>query len=308
MYEKIAGCRRSGYDERRIMGSGMTIFHPYRFFSRLACGGALAGAFLAGVWPAAAADAGPVTAAGWKLEVVHENLSGVDNLALHPDGTLYATRELNRGRGQVVRLRNGRVDTLIGGLNSPDGLRLRGDVLYITEETADGRVLEYDLKTGRQREIARLHNPEGIGFLPDGELVVTEDTVNGRIMRLNAHGVVDVVTGGLSRPEGIVVTPDGTLIFCESITGRVVAWRDGEMNVLMHDLDEPDQIALGADGEIWVTEDTRSGRLLRYQDGLAEITVSGLSEPQGVVPLGPREVLVAEQGRGRILRVTGVKP
>jgi sugar lactone lactonase YvrE len=290
------------------MGSGMTIFHPYRFFNRLARGGALAGAFLAGAWTVAAADAGPVAAAGWKLAVVQANLSGVDNLALHPDGTLYATRELSRGRGQVVRLRNGRVDTLIGGLNSPDGLRLRGDILYVTEETVDGRVLEYGLKTRQQREIARLHSPEGIGFLPDGEMVVTEDTMNGRIMRLNANGVVDILTGGLSRPEGIAVKPDGTLLFCETVTGRVIAWRDGEMDVLMHDLDEPDQIALGADGEIWVTEDTRAGRLIRYQDGLAEIAVSDLSGPQGIVPLGPREVLVAEQGRGRILRVTGVKP
>lgn len=286
----------------------MTVFHPYRVFGRLARGAALAGLFLAGTEIVGAADPEPVAGANWKLEVVQTNLPAVDNLALHPDGTLYATQELSRGRGQVVRIRRGRVDTLIRGLNSPDGLRLRGDVLYITEETVDGRVLEYDLKTRKQRDIARLHNPEGIGFLPDGELVVTEDTMNGRIMRLNAHGVVEVVTGGLSRPEGIVVRPDGTLVFCETVTGRVIAWRDGEMDVLMHDLDEPDQIALGADGEIWVTEDTRAGRLIRYENDLAEIVVSGLASPQGIVSVGPREVLLAEQGRGRILRITGVKP
>lgn len=286
----------------------MTVFHPYRVFGRLARAAALAGLFLAGTEIVGAADPEPVAGANWKLEVVQTNLPAVDNLALHPDGTLYATQELSRGRGQVVRIRRGRVDTLIRGLNSPDGLRLRGDVLYITEETVDGRVLEYDLKTRKQRDIARLHNPEGIGFLPDGELVVTEDTMNGRIMRLNAHGVVEVVTGGLSRPEGIVVRPDGTLVFCETVTGRVIAWRDGEMDVLMHDLDEPDQIALGADGEIWVTEDTRAGRLIRYENDLAEIVVSGLASPQGIVSVGPREVLLAEQGRGRILRITGVKP
>jgi sugar lactone lactonase YvrE len=251
----------------------------------------------------------PVVAAkGWRFQVLHAHLSGVDNLVQATDGTLYASRELAQGQGLVVRIRDGRVETLISNLNRPDGLHLQGRWLYVTEEVADGRVLEYDLCSGKQRELTTLHNPEGIVMLPDGDLAVNEDSINGRLVRVLRNGVVEVITSGLNRPEGLAVTDDGTLIIAETGTGRVLAWRHGEMSVLVEDLEEPDQVEVGPDGAIWITEDMQPGRLLRYQDWTLEVILTGLWAPQGMTITGPNSLLLAEQGRGRILQVTGVAP
>jgi sugar lactone lactonase YvrE len=309
--EKIAVCGGSGYDGHTKMvatvpGSPQKrprsplVRHYLGFLgSLLICGSAHAGG--------PAKQTPVVPGPGWRFEVIQPKLPGVDSLAVGVDGSIYATRERGAGRGQVVRIRKGRAEPLLNGLNFPDGLRLHGNLMYVTEETADGRVLEFDLVTRRRREIARLYYPEGIAILPGGDLAVAEDNVNGRIVHLNAHGVVDVVTTGLNRPEGLVAGADGTLFFCETATGRVIAWRDGDMKVLLDDLEDPDQIALGPDGALWITEDARPGRLLRYQDGKAEVILSGLWAPQGIAPTGPRSALIAEKGRGRILLVNGAK-
>ncbi len=169
----------------------------------------------------------------------------------------------------------------------------------------DGRVLEINLRNGRHREIATLHNPVGIAMLPGGDLAVAEDSVNGRILRLRKDGTTEVITAGLNRPQGLAVGRDGTLYACEAATGRVIEFRDGDMNVLVEDLDEPDQIQLAEDGALWITEDARPGRLLRYEDGNVAAVLSDMRTPQGMAVTGPTTLLVAEQGRGRILLVTG---
>lgn len=255
---------------------------------------------------AADAAATPVSAAkGWRFRVRHENLPAVDNIAVAHDGSLYATRELARGDGELVHLTERGASVLLGGLNRPDGLFLQGRRwLYVTEEVTEGRVIEFDLKTGKQREVVRLNNPEGIVALANGELLVTEDRVNGRIVRVLRNGVVEVVTSGLNRPEGLALMRDGTLVFAETATGRVIAWREGEMTVLVEDLDEPDQVRIATDGALWITEDATPGRLLRYRNGSVETILSGLMAPQGIAFTARGDILVAEQRRGRILEVT----
>jgi len=270
-----------------------------------------------GVLPDVAADARagnnvatPVVAAkGWHFRVRHENLAAVDNIAVAHDGSLYVTRELANGEGEVVHVGAGGASVLLSGLNRPDGLSLQGRRwLYITEEVAEGRVIEYDLKTDKRREVVRLNNPEGIIALPNGELLVVEDRVNGRIVRVLRNGVVEVVTSGLNRPEGLTMMRDGTLVFAETATGRVIAWREGEMKVLVEDLDEPDQVRIAPDGALWITEDAEPGRLLRFHNGSVDTVLSGLMAPQGIAFTARGEILVAEQRRGRILVVTPPPP
>ena len=101
---------------------------------------------------------------------------------------------------------------------------------------------------------------------------------------------------------------DGTLVIAETATGRVISWRDGNMTVLAEDLDEPDQVRIGPDGAVWITEDAEPGRLLRFRNGSLETILSGLMAPQGIAFTAQGEILVAEQRRGRILVVTPPPP
>ena len=244
-----------------------------------------------------------VAEAGWKYRVVTKNLPGIDNLAMAPDGLLYATQELPNGAGKVIRLRRGEVTMVASGFNRPDGLLLRGKFLFITEEVSEGRVLEFDLASNKQRVLATLHNPEGIDMLPDGDLVVSEDSINGRLLRVRRDGAkaVEVILGGLNRPEGLVAKPDGAVVFAETATGRVLSYRSGEVNVVVDDLDEPDQVEIAPDGSLWITEDTHDGRLLRLKDDSLETVLSGLRSPQGMAFGSDGSVWLAERGRQRLL-------
>jgi len=247
----------------------------------------------------------PIAGTGWQYRVAARDLPDVDNPVVARDGSLYATQELPPGLAKVIQLRKGEVRTVLAGLDRADGLLLHGRFLYITEETASGRVLEFDLSSNKMRVLATLNHPEGIDMLPDGNLVVSEDTINGRLLRVhrNGHKAVEVIVGGLSRPEGLVVRSDGAVIFAETETGRVLSYKDGEVNVVVDDLDEPDQVEIAPDGALWITEDVSDGRLLRLKDGSLEVVLSGLRNPRGMAFGADGTVWLAEQGRQRILAI-----
>ena len=274
---------------------------------RFLCGLAAAVIAISAAGSESVTPAEVVAEAGWKYRVVTQNLPGIDNLVMAPDGSLYATQELPNGAGKVIRLRRGEVTMVASGFSRPDGLLLRGKFLFITEEIPEGRVLEFDLASKKQRVLATLHNPEGIDTLPDGDLVVSEDSINGRLLRVRRDGAkpVEVMLGGLNRPEGLVARPDGAVIFAETATGRVLSYKSGEVNVVVDDLDEPDQVEIAPDGSLWITEDTRDGRLLRLKDGALETVLSGLRSPQGMAFGSDGSVWLAERGRQRLLVIHG---
>jgi sugar lactone lactonase YvrE len=274
--------------------------HPYlRFF----CGVAAVILAVPAVASESAVTEQVVAESGWKYRVAAENLPGIDNLVMAPDGSLYATQELPNGAGKVIRLHRGEASVVASGFSRPDGLLLHGKFLFITEEIPDGRVLEFDLASKKQRVLTTLNKPEGIDMLSDGDLVVSEDSINGRLLRVRRDGAkaVEVILGGLNRPEGLVVKPDGTVIFAETATGRVLSYKSGEVNVVVDDLDEPDQVEIASDGSLWITEDTRDGRLLRIKDGALETVLSGLRSPQGMAFGSDDSVWLAERGRRRVL-------
>jgi glucose/arabinose dehydrogenase len=258
--------------------------------------------FAAVLCSATAVAVEPEAAPGWSYAVVADGLPAVDNLAFADDGALYATLEL-KGEGRLVRLDAGRPHTVLGGLDRPDGLRIRGHRAYLAEEVINGRILEVELASGKARTLARLQAPEGIAVLADGDLLVTEDRPNGRLVRVRRDGATETVMVSLQRPEGIAASGNGVIHIAETATGRVLTLRDGERTVTVEGLNEPDQLALATDGALWITEDAQPGRLLRFIDGRLETVLSGLAFPQGIAVKPDGGVMVAEQGRARVLAV-----
>jgi len=246
---------------------------------------------------------------GWQYRVAEKDLPGIDNLVLDANDVLYATQELPGGAGRVIRFGHGARKTVVSGLDRSDGLLLRGKFLYITEEVTDGRVIEFDLTTKKQRVLATLNHPEGVELLPDGDLVVAEDNMNGhlrRVSRKEGH-MAEIILGGLNRPEGLAVTAEGAVIIAETATGRVLSYKNGEVDVVLDDLDEPDQVEFAPDGALWITEDVRSGRLLRFKGGQLETILSGLKSPQGMAFGKDGTVWLAERGRQRLLAISHKK-
>lgn len=239
----------------------------------------------------------------WRFRVFAERLPAVDDIAIRRDGGVYVTQSLADGRGRVLRLRGTTADIVVNELESPRGLLIKKQSLYVTEQVDDGRVLEIDLISRKRRMFENLFNPEHIAKLADGDIVVTENAINGRLMRLLPSGAVEVILSGLNSPQGLSVAVDGTIYVGESGTGRVLAYKGGELNVVVDDLDELGQVEVAPDGALWITEIGNPGRLLRLRDGALETVLTGLKEPRGVAALENGTVLVAEQARERILLV-----
>jgi DNA-binding beta-propeller fold protein YncE len=249
---------------------------------------------------------------GWRFRVYADNLPKVDNVLVHKDGSVYATLAQGDNNGKVVRLRNGQVEVVAANLDTPRGLMVRKEKLFVTDRVEGGRLLEIDLKDNKRRVIENISNPEHIEKLPNGDLVVTENGVHGRLVRMTRKGAVEVVTAGLNDPEGLAVGHDGTIYIGENGTGRVLAFKDGEMDVVIDDLDELGQIETTPDGVLWITERGTPGRLLRLKDGALETVLNGLKDPRGVALAENGGVLVSEYGRARLLLVepkpTDAKP
>jgi sugar lactone lactonase YvrE len=236
----------------------------------------------------------------WDFTILYSNLPSVDNIAVAPNGDLFVSLE---SRGRVLRLSGTRKQTVAENLRRADGLLLTATHLFVTEEARHGRVLKIDLNDGSIETLLRLKKPEGIDQTPEGNLLVTEDARRGRVLRLTPDGrIIDALAVGLNRPEGIAVAPDGTAYVAETGAGRVVAITQTTKQVLVSGLNKPDQVAVAPDGSVWITEDAKPGRLLRYKDGQLTTVLEGLQAPQGIA-FRNDEIIVAEQGRERILSV-----
>ena len=245
----------------------------------------------------------PLVAVAGEPEILASGLTAIDNIALGDRGEVYATLERRAPHGRLVRIRNGKAETLITGLDRPDGLVRRGPWLYLTEEVGNGRIIRYDLRTGKWKVLARLAYPEGIVADADGTLWISLDRRQGRVVRLRPGGTPETVITGLNRPEGLCRAADGSLAIAETATGRVLVWQKRRLRVLAGGLTEPDQLHCAANGDILVSEDADPGRIWRIHKGRSQVIHTGLRSPQGLRVDVQGRMYVAEQGSGRLLRM-----
>lgn len=239
----------------------------------------------------------------WRRSIISSALlPGVDNLAWSPGGVLYATLELKM-YGSLVRIApGGKTVTVLGGLDRPDGLLRFGHMFYITEEVIPGRVLSWNSKTRKLRELAKARNPEGISRFADGRIVFSEDIPGGNIIVVGKNRKPKIYYANMNRPEGICVTRDQALIVAETGAGRVVKIRRGRLTVLVSNLDAPDQVECRPDGSIWISEDASPGRVFRLKNRRLYLVANNLFSPQGIAFGKGGEIYIAEQRLSRIVR------
>lgn len=249
---------------------------------------------------ATAADV--VASRPWRFQVFADKLPAVNGV-VRRNSDVYLTQALGDGQGRVVRLRGGVIDIIADDLQQPRGLLVKKQSLYVAEQVVDGHVLEISLLNRNRRVIENLFNPEHLAKLPGGDVIATESGINGRVVRLLSNGNVEVVTAGLNSPQGLSVARDGTIYIGESGTGRVLAYKDGALDVVIDDLDELGQIEVTPDQSLWITENGNPGRLLRLKDGALETVLTNLKDPRGIAIMENGAVLVVEQGRERVLLV-----
>ncbi|MDD2136366.1 hypothetical protein [Pseudomonas kurunegalensis] len=248
----------------------------------------------------------PVQAAsGWDVEVLHRNVTKAASLLPQADGSLLVSRELDDGRGSILKITaTGDRVVVIDNLSKPDGMVAAQGGWVFSQE--GGRA---PVSMARDGQVTPLFDGDSVqGLWNDGDhLYAIEDRKgNGRLMRYDWNsGQLDVLRSGLTETEGLTRCA-GRLLYTEKANGKVRALSDdGSDPVVVEGLRNPTFLYCDQRG-LWISEDnTHRARLLRVDaDGVQHTVLTFLKAPQSIVADGKGGYLLAEGGRNRVLHLT----
>lgn len=247
----------------------------------------------------------PVSASdGWKYHVFASNLPKVSALEQSDSGGIFASLEYPNERGGIVLLTpSGRIERTIEHLSKPDGLTTYRGGLVVAQEGGIRPVLlvsEHQTKT-----LFEADSVEGIAT-NDRELFAIEDKPQGRLLAYNIEKQqLRVLRDGLDEGEGITACADGRLFYTEKGKGRVRQWLPtGNDKTVASGLNAPGFVQCTDDG-LWITEDITHGARLLWLgfDGQLRTILSHLRAAQTIIDIGDGHLLLAEQGRDRVLEL-----
>ncbi|BBH46417.1 SMP-30/gluconolactonase/LRE family protein [Pseudomonas sp. KU43P] len=249
----------------------------------------------------------PVQASnGWDVAVVHRDVAKAASLLVQADGSLLVSRELDDGRGSILKITaQGERVVLIDKLSKPDGMVAAQGGWVFSQE--GGRA---PVSLSRDGQVTHLFEGDSVqGLWNDGDyLYAIEDRKgNGRLMRYAwASGQLEVLRSNLTETEGLTRCADGRLLYTEKGAGKVRALaEDGQDPVVVEGLRNPTFLMCDQRG-LWISEDsTHRARLLRVDaDGTQHTVLTFLKAPQAITPDGKGGYLLAEGGRNRVLQLT----
>jgi len=249
----------------------------------------------------------PVQAAeGWNVQVLHNSVTRAASLLPQDDGSLLVSRELNGGKGSILRITaEGDRMVVLEGLSKPDGMVAVDGGWAFSQEVGGAPV-----SVSRDGQVSQLFDGNNVqGLYNDGQhLYAIEDRKgDGRLMRYDwQSGELDVLRSGLTETEGLTRCADGRLLYTEKAAGKIRALSEGGNDpVVIEGLRNPTFLLCDQRG-LWISEDsTHRARLLRIDgDGTRHTVLSYLKAPQAIVPDGKGGYLLAEGGRDRVLRLT----
>lgn len=253
----------------------------------------------------------PVQASdGWGVQVLHGSVDKAASLLPERDGSLLVSRELNSGRGSILRITaEGDRVVVVDGLSKPDGMVAVAGGWAFSQEVGDAPVSVS--RNGKVRMLFQGNNVQGL-FNDGDHLYAIEDRKgDGRLLRYDWRSAqVEVLRQGLSETEGLTRCSDGRLLYTEKAQGKVRAYDpEGHDPVVVDGLNNPTFLMCDQRG-LWISEDsTHRARLLRIAgDGSRHTVLSFLKAPQAIVADGRGGYLLAEGGRDRVLRLTPPMP
>ncbi|MGS2804725.1 SMP-30/gluconolactonase/LRE family protein [Nocardia sp. MW-W600-9] len=205
---------------------------------------------VAGLGPLGVAQADAGCGGGWQVEVLATDLGGLENLEYDGAGGFYVSGIV---RGELRHVgADGRVTTLLTGLDNPAGLRRSGDDLYFltgdgTTPNGGGTLRRLHLPTGEVTVLLPdLVQPNGLLLLPDGDLLLSQLSVPWPPVGISryrpATGEFTLGWSPVPRPNGLALTADHQAVLTEDVATSQI------LRVPLDAPDRPTPIASIPDG------------------------------------------------------------
>jgi hypothetical protein len=221
------------------------------------------------------------------------------------DGRTLLVSDINHGKIGVVA--HGRVRTLVNHIREPEGIVPGPGHSVIVAEQATDRVLEIKLPRGPRTTLVKLPLPSGKtgvdGINSDGPAAVyIPDSARGRLYVLHLPSrKLSLLASGMIRPVA-AINWGNAVVIADEYSNAV--WRIGHKRTRLAAVPVPDDlavishhlIAVSLVGEVWEV----APRLRMLSSAFSPTT----SDPQGLVADGPHSLLVTDQSRNAIYRLS----
>ncbi len=246
---------------------------------------------------------------GSRVTQIAHGQGSPDDLAW--DGRSLLVSDLNGGTIDIVA--HGHSRTLVRGLSAPEGIVPGPGHSLIVAAQGTNSVVRVRLPDGKQRTLVRLPLPKGMegidGIDANGpESVYVPDSARARLysLRLATAKLTLIAAGhGLIRPVA-AINWHGHPVIADEYTNAVwTVGRNGIAVKLAH-VPLPDDLAVVSGhlianslvGQIW--------EVAPHLRMLSSAFMPTATDPQGLVADGPDAVLIADQGRNGIYRLSNL--
>lgn len=240
---------------------------------------------------------------------IAELSTSLDNLAIDPQDRIYVS---NMADNSVIEVNPESGDTRTiteGELAVPAGLVISedGKTVYIADFFAFRSV---DTETGQVTDLRRAHGsdaqyPTAVG-MGEKHLYLTGLSTNTlHIIKRDDMSTVALLTD-FNAPSDAVELTDGSLVVSEMGSGSLIKLSGKDFAnraTLASELNGPVQMALGQDGQIYLTE--ASGFLTRIDPESGEVSrvAKDLAMPEGLAQTADGQWIVAETAAKQISKI-----
>jgi sugar lactone lactonase YvrE len=245
--------------------------------------------------------------------LIADGLGGLNSFQVGDDGLIYGPLVFG---ARVVKIDpdSGEIATVSTDMVSPGALKLDGKGgAYVLD---DQKLKRIDLATGTVTDSAQLpHDPDNLAIDAEGRVFVSMAAPNA-IAEVNVEtGAIRYVIGPttLNSPTGLAVATDAgrDVVYAGDLFGGVRRV-DGASGALLEtpsiELFQPAHVAVAGDRLIVVSQ--VFGTIQRLDRSSLEVLAEweGFAVPGDAVEASNGDLIVAETGTGRLLRVEGPEP
>lgn len=210
-------------------------------------------------------------------------------------------------QGTIGLVTHGHVKTLVAHLREPEGIIPGPGGSIIVAEQGTNRVLEIALPSGKRTTLAKLPLPRGKSGIDSlgaagANAVYVPDSARGRLYVLHLrHRTLSLLAKGMIRPVA-AMNWHGAVTVADEYANAV--WRVGRTRTVLGVVPVPDDLAVVSGhlianslvGQIW--------EVAPHLRLLSAAFVPTSSDPQGLVADGPDAVLMADESRNAIYRLS----